>query len=525
MYVLLLIYFDMDSNDTFDTSKDNPFNFREDLSLQLLASTKLALRLWRDKIYNNTAIWDGTWFASITEFCCKEFLVVPSKIAYLVDNGIKLIHYEVRIWLQHFMPAILSIGLVHELSHEKLSEMFLELFDNIVFKPDITICLKSTAVYLLTKMELKPEIKYKLACEYCLEGYVRQIWTSVQNDTNAPGQSSLVLYWNNVMTFWGNLTEGEQITRAIEILQNADIAIMKTLLPMLNETQVEIVCGRVGDCIFAKLMEIDDNFEHAMKSWICMKDFIPGSIFYSIIPRLWEIVFNHAELDFFGLNRSNSVVLELWASAPDRLKSSTLGRHQIIKLFQTLVLNVRGFDNYDLEFLFELLKNVRYQLRNYVWIHCWRELIVRAKPAKLEKIMKLCLTTEEEIELFKEQKMSNFKEVKDYCSSCIKNGRYAELCEYLNFCEKNPKRLESLRKEIILCNIHSVLLCDDNEFAKFNLFIYQTFHDVDAAYKFKEDLILAPEYLGFVYGKLDDNSFNEIMNMSSRFPSSQKKIE
>ncbi|KAL6960119.1 hypothetical protein U1Q18_048574 [Sarracenia purpurea var. burkii] len=546
----------MDSDETFDTSKDNPFNFREDLSLQLLASTKLALRLWRDKIYNKTqcnrstwVIWDSTWLDWIDDFSCQNVFVVPTKIANLVDNRMKLISYEVRIWLENFMPVISRIGLVRELSHEKLSEMFLELFDNIVLKLDVTICLKSTAAYILKNLQLLPQIKYKIACEFCLEDWVRQIWPLVRNDADMPGQSSLVKYWNNVMDnivdqqpiesrltislnknkpafeyFWDKLTEERQVIWTIKVLRNADVVDMNFFLAKLNEIQAERVCVEVGDRIFGTMMEKDEYFEHAMKSWFYMKSFIPVNLFDNIVRQLWGIVFNHAGSNIARLDRSNALLLKLWTSAPDRLKSYILDRQVFLNLFCELDSKVRGVDNYHLEFIFELLTNADIELRNSVWIRCWRKLIVRAKPSKLEEIMKLCIVDEKEIERFKENEMANFEELEDYFNLCVEKGLYAELCEYLNFCVNNPKRLENLSKEIISSNLYSILSCDKEKIVNFHSFIRRTFLSVERVNKFTEELVLAPEFLGFVYSKLDTGCFDEIINVSDRFPTSGKNL-
>ncbi|KAL6960118.1 hypothetical protein U1Q18_048573 [Sarracenia purpurea var. burkii] len=447
--------------------------------------------LWRDKIYNKTqcnrsawVIWDSTWFEWINEFCCKEVLVVPSKIAYLVDNRIKL-------------RSVFSIIRQHRIQtrHYHLFEKYRRV--------------------LTDEDGVETEIKYKLACEYCLEGYVRQIWTSVQNDANASGQSSLVLYWNNVMTdranqesvesritalldknkpafeyFWGKLTEERQILWTIKVLGDADIAIMKTLLPMLNETQLEIVCGEVGDCIFAELMEIDDNFEHAMKSWIYMKDFVPGSIFCSIIRRLWEIVFNHADLDFFGLDRSNSLLLELWASAPDRLKDYILEKEEFLDLFCELDSKTRGVDSYRLEFIFELLTKVSHEIREEAWKEVWPEFVVRANPSKLEEIMKLCFTNETELQRFKTDDMPDFDELYDYFRGCVKKGFYEEM----------------------------------SELPEFHSFVRQTFRSVETATEFMDQLILSEDFWKTVQYELESARFDKVMKLCGGCPTARRNV-
>ncbi|KAL6960120.1 hypothetical protein U1Q18_048575 [Sarracenia purpurea var. burkii] len=255
-----------------------------------------------------------------------------------------------------------------------------------------------------------------------------------------------------------------------------------------------------------------------------MKDFISGIMFVNIITPFWRTVFNPSGSNIDKSDRSNALLLELWSSAPDQLRSHILRDDVFFKLFEEFDSKVRGVDKYDLEFVFELLTRANQALRNFTWIRCWRKLIVRAKPTKLEEIMRLCFVDENEVERFKENKMANFEELEEYFSSCVEKGLYAELGEYLNFCAKNPKRMENLSKEIISSNLYSILSCEGEEIDKFRSFIRQTFVNAERASKFTEELILAPEFLGFVYSKLDNGCFDDVISVSNRFPTSRKNL-
>lgn len=554
----------MDSDETFDPAEDNPFNFTEDLSLQALALTKFALSLWRDKIYNKFShrfkiceIWRNSWFDEINKFSCQDVLVVPSRIADLVDNWIELVGDELRIWINNFWSMFAWMYLKQKLSLGKLNEVFLILFDNIVFKSDFTICLETTARYALVNVQLEQESKYKMACEFCLEDWVKQLHPVVKHDLNHLWRSAALEYWHQVMTYkyfvceqryiksllvesvrkrnrtaceycWNELFEEWRITNAIYALRwHVDIATIKFLLPKLNRIQTERVCIEFGDRIFGNLAAKNVYFELAMKSWYYMKDFIPRKVFASIVRILWIIVFNHSRSNLTTLDRKNASLFEIWTSASDRLRSHVLVEEeqlQISKLFEELDSEVRGAHSYNLDFMFELLTNANNELRNSIWNRCWLQLIIRAEVWKLQEIMRLCLANEKEIKLFKENRMLNFVEVEEYFNGCVEKGLYEELFDYLNFFVKNRQCLENLSKKIITSNLHFIFLYDEKKVAKFCSFVYQTFRDMRAADKLIQGLILTPQYLEFVHGKLDEGCFHEVINMVRRFPASRKHL-
>lgn len=138
--------------------------------------------------------------------------------------------------------------------------------------------------------------------------------------------------------------------------------------------------------------------------------------------------------------------------------------------------------------------------------------------------MRLCLPDESKIERYKENRMTNFEELSDYFSMCVEKELDAELCEYLQFCEKKHERLEKLSKQIISSNLYSVRSCNDSEIAKFHSFIRQTFMNVEAVSEFIEEVFSTPEYLDYVYGKLEHGCFDGVINVSDRFPTSTKNL-
>ncbi|XP_065219453.1 uncharacterized protein LOC135844958 isoform X2 [Planococcus citri] len=560
--------------------RSRPFSFlrgEQSLSLRMLAATKYALMLWRDKYYNPDHDGHPVWIAAPIGLpnIRPENIAIKAPIKAIIDDRILTIGVEIKMWESNFRAAVTGrcvVSLGHEsllyvrlfrpgpndlpkcpVSNKNHVDILVKGFDNIVCNPDGTICFQRSVGNLLMKEELlDPVIRFRIACTFCVEEQIMQIWPSVNQIPNIFDDSLLMQYWRNDLNnvavsnrvptilagvlvdlannrnwaafeyLWGKTTEPNQISASEMIIAENDFYLMKRLLLNLSEELFQNVCLKFGDRIFSHFVTHPIYYKYAIDSWACMKNDISGEIFVKIVHKLWELVFNPSESQLTRVNQNSSLLAAVWTDATDPLKSNVSETN----LFMRLDGIVRGVHHYDLKFMFELLANISNPSKKKIWINKWPRLMIRSRPSDLEKLMKLCLVNDDEIEKFKQSTAANIYKMLNhsYLKDFFEKGLYSDLSDYLNFFVKNPRRLENLSREMILSNLDLLASYNENEATQCHLFIRSTFRDAEKADQFIKGMISSPECLGWIYCKLDDCCFDKVVNLSRRFPSNNKNF-
>ncbi|XP_065219507.1 uncharacterized protein LOC135844958 isoform X8 [Planococcus citri] len=528
--------------------RSRPFSFlrgEQSLSLQMLAATKYALTLWRHKYYNPDHNGHRVWvaFPEGLPVSCRENIAVAPPITAIIDDRISSIGEEIKMWEANFRAAVTGKPVLntwdksfvwksqqyeplmkkfrssqydlseHNVLNEKHVDILVKGFDNIVCNLDGTISFQRSVRHFLTKEELQLDLKmrFRIACMFCLENEIMQLWPLVNEipHTRMFNQSALMRYWKNDLNnlavvavnrlevlvdlannrnwaafeyVWDKKSEYEFYKTIVSnvIIRENDFYSMKHVLLNLNEEQVQNVCSNIGDQIFCTFVTHPKYYEYAMDSWACMKNYISEDMFAKIVHQLWQLAFNPSKSELIRVNHTSSLLMELWTSAADSLKSNV----SETDLFAKLDCTVRGVHHYDLKFMFELLANTSDSLKKEIWLKNWRKLMIRAKLADLEQLMKLCLWDDDEVEQFKENIATNIDELNNYFNDCLNKDLYSELNDYLNFFVKNPRA---------------------------DLFI--------------KSMVSSPECLGWIYCKLDDCCFDKVTNLCKRFPSNDKNFK
>ncbi|XP_065219492.1 uncharacterized protein LOC135844958 isoform X6 [Planococcus citri] len=551
----------MDTAEELDFRDENPFSFLESQpSLQLLAAARLALRLWRGQYYlekrYRRPVWYRPLYGDRLLNSCKGIITVSPPIEKIIDDRIVIIGKEIEMWEENFRRAASGIPRIQTASiyDEHLINIMVKGFDNISCNPDGTINFQGSARNVLTKEEeLNPDVRFKIACMFCLEEHVRELWPLVSDPSTIFGSGPpLMGYWkdllNNVRVdsqlsitdhvvnaarianwaafdyFWDKTTPENQTRTALKIIQRYDkydFDTTRRVLVKLGWHSFPLVCERVGDFIFNKFVTEEKNYEYATNLWTRMKNCIPGNVFVDIVRPLWQMTFNPSYSELALINQNSSLLLNVWSSASDSLKSNI----PRAELFEKLDCDVRGVHKYDLKFMFELLADSSDTLKKSIWLENWCKLVIRAKPSDLQHLMKLCLVGDDEIQQSKEYVAKNMEKLDDYFNTCVNKGLYSELNDCLSFFAESPRQLENLSKDIIVSNLDSIVSCDEEKLAMCHSFIYNTFRSSERAEKFLQEFILSPECLGWVHSKLDECCFEDVLNLSNKFPTFGKGLQ
>ncbi|XP_065219460.1 uncharacterized protein LOC135844958 isoform X3 [Planococcus citri] len=585
-----------------DIRTEHPFSFlREKSSLQMLAASKYALLLWRNLYYDETRYGRPAWFSfhEVLPESRRETSKIPPLLEAFIDDRILKIGEEIKMWEINLRAAVLHTNVRIEFEEdlskryeslfttcrflpdgtvitqsagkavkllglkylterlvldEKHVDILVKGFDNIACNPDGSVCFQTSARNLITKEDLDPLIKFRIACTFCLEDEVRDIWPSVNEipDNDIFGwdydKPSLMMYWKNILYHfevedpflprlllnvandrnWAafeylldQVSEDTRITSCLAVVHKDGFYSMKRVLLKLNENQLQNVGIRIGDEIFCNFVTNEKCYEYAIDAWTCMKNYIPGNMFARIVFRLWRLVFNPSESELTKVKQTSSLLLELWSSASESQKRFV----QKQGLFRILDNVVRDVHQYDLKFMSELLTDMPLEFRKLIWHENWRKLIIRTIPSELMQMMELFFANSDEIEHFNDGNVKRFVELTDYFSDFVSKGLYSELNDCLSFFIKGPRRLEELSEEIIMSNLDHIASHDENQLTDCHQFIRNTFRDAEKGDKFIKGMISSPECLGWIYCKLDECCFDKVANLCRKFPCSKVALE
>lgn len=369
-------------------------------------------------------------------------------------------------FLRVFYPHVKTFGI-------------LKYYDFICWRIDCTIDFDRTANNLMACDELNKVARYKMACLYCLENYIRRLWPDVRCDNDLQGitlmNEPLLYYWTfrmddrcssmeaefrnsiegklidggvlmtwSAMLYMWTISEPETLLyRGLTMLQQKSECWAKNLLCLFTEDQIQIVIQRAGVDVMRELARSSDDVEYVLQMWRYMKNKVTGDDFVSILDEIGKL--NSARRRLFFLLDG------IWKDAPDYLKNYALEKYigGIMHLFY-------GKDRYplknlarDMSLFIELLSFNTIEFRNRLWRREWLCLIEGTSAASLNELMKLCFENDQEIANFKKTHFEDYSKIKYYCELLVSKGYFDELDEFLSFCTPDPKIVASLKKKIV----------------------------------------------------------------------------
>ncbi|XP_065208940.1 uncharacterized protein LOC135837555 [Planococcus citri] len=503
-------------------------------SLQLLALTEVALMLWQCKCAATdpsckdfAEFW---WGNSV--FSCEEILVVrvPSRIRSQIDDRIDTFGKELLKWRNFHYSVFID------------EQKFSNYMKHMVLDFSGTIGYKATALNILNSGQFADVENYKMACLYCLEDQVRRFWPLVtEEDLYDRYNTCNLSYWNDVMKSGENsITDRRPTEPFIELWMEfanrgkdraafeqfyqmlPDIEILEETmnypedykcravirsLPTLNRMQVEEAFKGKASTMFGLLALDDDQrfAQSAHQSWTLVRHLIleDESRFFSVLQVLWKIAFcldDRVRTSYTRCNEINELLLEIWSDASDELKAAVSNINYIYEFFD------RNFDQFricsysylrshghDMKFMIDMLNTSQDVDKAWLWRDNWRGFALRANVSDFEQLMSCCLANnEDQVEYYKNQVL----DFRGFPRKLIRNGFYSDLGDYLYFCSKDAKHFQQLRKERLESNLHTILLHNDDQFAKFEWFVGELFSnekkDVD---EFKAQMISSAQSL------------------------------
>ncbi|XP_065208936.1 uncharacterized protein LOC135837553 [Planococcus citri] len=503
-------------------------------SLQLLASTEVALMLWQYRCAaSDVSVGEFGWlWWEKSVFGCEEILVVPvpSRIRSQIDEKISAFGKELIHWKGFHCDGF------------KYFETFSKCIKHMVLDFSGTIDNKATAMNILNSGEFGDVENYTMACLYCLEDQVRRFWPSVANeslvdenprrDGNYWRDRCNLYYWNGVMKseensidrpserfrerwiefasrgedraafeqFYRMLPAHETLEETIFYLEGHECRAAIRTLPTLNRVQVEEVFEGKAHATFAILaMDGDQRFlQFARQSWTLARHLILADKwrFVSVVYVLWIIAFfpdDFTDRSYTRCNEVNELLMEIWSDASDELKSAVSKKYihnfldQDFEVFKMSSVYRRYSYGHDMKFIIDMLKMSRDVDKVSLWRRNWQGFALRSKASDFQQLMSLCLeNNEDEIECYKKSVLG----LPYLACIMIRNGLYSDLKDHLYFYSEDARHFQLLGKQWLEAYLDIILLHNDDDFAKFEWFVGELFsNEKKDVEEFKEQLI------------------------------------
>ncbi|XP_065208948.1 uncharacterized protein LOC135837561 [Planococcus citri] len=476
-------------------------------SLQILASTEVALTLWQSRCAASDHSYEnfGSFLWVNQVFSCEELLVgwIPPQIRSQIDDKITTVGEELRGW-RCFHGSVF-----------KSEKAFFKCIKHIVLDFSGTIGYKATAMNILDSGEFADLENYKMACLYCLEDQVRRFWPLVTTDVNLNHGTCNLRYWHDFMILgqenprsrrpsvpfrerwiqfanWKNdrtafehfyqmLPARETVDQTVYYLRDSKYQAAIRSLPTLNRIQVEEIFKRKASTMFGILARNDEVYfsQYAYQSWTLVRHLILENeeTFFSVVYILWRIAFCPKTLgvSHTRCHKINKLLLEIWSDASDELKAAVSNNH--INEFFDEDFNEFGSDyfhyhGHDMKFTIDLLNISRDVDKVSLWVDNWRGFALRAKLSDFKRLMRSCsVFNEDDVEFYKIRLL----DFEDFFPTLIKNGFYSDLKDYLYFCSTDEEHFQLLAKKELESNLDIIIRHDNGQFAKFEWFVGKLF--------------------------------------------------
>ncbi|XP_065213600.1 uncharacterized protein LOC135840818 isoform X7 [Planococcus citri] len=529
--------------------------------LKEIAAISIAFRLWRQEI-NSHRIKNTLNQLNLEQdiLSSDSLLRIPATIISFIKIYITRAGLSIKQWLDDHSHSQLNI-----FGREILND-----FIDFVGDFDGTIDYVKTARRLVLCDRIDKILRFKIACWYCFEDDILQIWPSVSNNVNLTKFSSSpirlpdywicklkdklyrlprsnraiqledeifrnnnFLAWSSVEYFWNHLDVDSRMRIAKAPPVNLAKIFIRYLLAKLNELELDEFTQEGAYRFIAALLACtctsNDDFQsralYFRAMWVLIKTRMNGRKMFRLIKRIAQRLYKLTDpID-------TSVFCELWNTIPDNVKPEVT---RAISKENPLFTPGLYFEFIEppihssglLDFLFAMLSDASVEEKKQFWSNNWRMLIDLMGPTQLDQFLSLCFDDDEnKITEFKTTTLFALENIRGKCSRLLKNLRFEELNDFLSYCYPNEQTLKSIRLN---------LLVEEFKLNDYNLekvspllrdFINDAFDDVNLATDFKTQLLFSPSLMEtfeiFIYTNSFENFHNIMLVIDILAPSEQ----
>ncbi|XP_065213593.1 uncharacterized protein LOC135840817 [Planococcus citri] len=497
--------------------------------LKEIAAISIAFGLWRQEINSHRIKNILNQLNLEQDILSSDSLPrTPATIISFIKIYIRKVGLSIKQWLDSHGESKRKI-----FGREILNDFidFVEDFDG-------SIHYVKTARRLVLCDRIDKILRFKIACWYCFEDDISQIWPSVSNDVNLTKVSSspipLPHYWicklkdklyrlprsnraiqleeeifrnnfhvrSSMEYFWNHLDVASRMRIAKAPPVNFVKIFSRYLLPKFNELELDEFAKEQGYRFIATLLSCKSTSNDFFQSralyframWVLVRNRMNGERIFRLIRRIARM-----QCDLI-IPIDTSVYCELWNTIPDNVKPEVI---QAISKGDSLFRSGYYFEYTDvvhiihnsglLDFLFTMLSDASIDEKNQFWNNNWRKMMNVMDSTQLNKLLGLCFDNDEnKIAEFKTTTLSAWENIRGRCSKLLNYQRFEELNDFLSYCYPDDQARKTVAVNLLVEDFKltydsfkkiSPLLID---------FINDAYDDVNLATDFRTQFLFSP---------------------------------
>ncbi|XP_065204226.1 uncharacterized protein LOC135834307 [Planococcus citri] len=427
--------------------------------------------------------------------------------------------------------------------------------------------------------EISDVQKFKIACRYCLEDHIIQIWPSVSEHFNLSDivfrDDPLLYYWicrlrnqlhkvpldygyaaidgneleclnfynwPPVEYFWNRLKVGNRIPSAVYLLRWNGHLFCRYILATLSEEELKTLITLTtesGDSFMCTLLNSSfdpdyswDNIRSLsiLAGWEYVKHKVSHTDFICAVR---EIIKKQTE-GSGGIWTDQNFSRDFWNTSADHLKQIAI---QDVLLDQSLFIR-RNVENRTIDrdnwLIWCVLKDAPLEARSTFWYKNWRIILPGTSTEDLQRFITLCCQNETEMLLFRKNNLSKYENISQICLQYLKTYEFEKLNEYCNFCYFEIEKQIVFASQLKLLTDYVNFLHNTDRVDYFgtidliknidslSTFIENTCNDVDLAADFKNQILLAPRTMLLLARCVATNKIKEAMQFVDLFAKSEQ---
>ncbi|XP_065224894.1 uncharacterized protein LOC135848798 [Planococcus citri] len=499
----------------FDILHPTPVPLRE------LSAIAISLEIWRCEINKYRSSNTLKEFRPSGELISLKTILVPdlpSVIYPMIDKYVKIFGDSMKGWLWRHYGEVFEFGHDHKTS-------VLEYFEDFVCDYDGSIHGGRTAKRMMLCDQFDQGQRFLIACTYCFEDHIRQFYQLISRESILPSNSTgnLLFYWIIVLKFhiatsldlvdsmldycmlrngpsleyfWNRVPPEQRLQKAIDLFMRGLRPFVRYILPKLNRQQLDEFLNEKGcELIYDLLTNSIYDEEFVLRTWAYVKNATNTIVFTNLVVKILQC-------EFMGFCISYPLCFEIWNSAPESLKRSTVEAiASNEKIYQDSPIMMRLPPLWrEFKFMLAILSYATYEQRNAFWHNGWHRLIYKIRGEDLHAIMKLCFHNEDEITRFKENVMANHDSVLGLCGFLLQEMYLNDLNDFVNFLLPKIQPARNFKQQLLQstffddrqfdpCSTRGTFIRKSEEFDEF---ISEACNDVDVATNVKNQLMSSP---------------------------------
>ncbi|XP_065224169.1 uncharacterized protein LOC135848253 isoform X5 [Planococcus citri] len=498
------------------------------VTLKELSVIAVALKIWRCEInkYRTNDELEKFSLEKLPILLQAKNPDLPTAIDTMIRKYVSELGRSIDEWLKEHHKRVLSFHYSHR-------NYILEDFDDFVCDYDGTVDYAKTAERMMGSDKLGKTKKFKIACAYFLEDYVRRVWPSVCKKIGLHcinfGECPELYYWifcclrneldgiptsgagntvdeemldhcmpynrSSVEYFWNRVPYENQVLKAVRLQRSEMVTFIKFVLPKFDDHQLDEFVNN-GECdLMHTLLKYHclKNERLICQTWMRIRNIINERNFVKLVMDMFK--FYNDGLRAMGEHQYSEnwayLCREIWHSAPHGLRRSAID--EISSNFWNI--NVINRDCSS-DLLLTLLTCVTFEERSLFWSKCWPNLIACKNNVQLQQIMEICFENGDAIIRYKHNIMATSERLQHICNCLLHKPDFNKLNDLVTFLCLNEDTARLFKQKLL----ESYFLCEKPPFRethfghaiKFNEFINDAYENSALAINFKRSLMSIP---------------------------------